>query len=66
MLDDLRARIGLHQSASPFAGVVEQAHTVTWTRDPFDRLIVAAAALHDAALITRDRRIREHFAAAIW
>jgi PIN domain nuclease of toxin-antitoxin system len=39
---------------------------VQWTRDPFDRLIVAQALLHDAPLITKDEHIRRHYAGALW
>ena len=35
-------------------------------RDPFDRLIVAQAKIGGGKLITRDRRIREHFTDAVW
>ena len=48
------------------SAVVSAAMSLTWTRDPFDRLIVATAVLHRAPLITRDRRIQEHYPAAVW
>lgn len=32
----------------------------TFHRDPADQIIVATARLHDAVLITRDRRLREY------
>ena len=38
----------------------------TWTRDPFDRLIVAQAFARGARLITKDRSIRRHFKDAVW
>lgn len=47
-------------------GVVHRAMSLTWTRDVFDRLIVATADLHHATLLTRDVRIREHFPSAVW
>ncbi len=50
----------------PFQAVIEASYDETWTRDPFDRLIVAQAKLGGGKLITRDRRIREHFASALW
>ncbi len=46
--------------------VVERAMTLSWTRDPFDRVIVATADLHGAPLLTRDERIRENYPAAVW
>jgi PIN domain nuclease of toxin-antitoxin system len=41
---------------------------VSWTRDPFDRLIVAQARCtrRSIALITKDRLIRRHFKGAVW
>ena len=50
----------------PFQTVIEASYDETWTRDPFDRLIVAQAKLGGGKLITRDRRIREHFSGALW
>ena len=45
---------------------VEAAERLSWTRDPFDRLIVAQASLAGAPLVTKDRMIRKHFAKAAW
>ena len=49
-----------------FAAVIAQARSMTWTRDPFDRIIAGQAAAHRASLITPDRQIREHFPGAVW
>ncbi|MGB0679193.1 MAG: PIN domain-containing protein [Polyangiales bacterium] len=46
--------------------VVETAWSITWTRDPFDRLIVAHAMAADARLITCDATLREHSKIALW
>ena len=43
-----------------------KALSYSWTRDPFDRMIVAQAALDGAKLITRDRNIRKNFKDADW
>lgn len=37
-----------------------------WTRDPFDRLIVAHSSLEQAPLLTADRTIRAHHPLAVW
>lgn len=38
-----------------------------WTRDPFDRMIVAQARAEAMApLITADRQIRRHYPKAVW
>ena len=39
---------------------------ITWTRDPFDRIIVAQAKIRNSALVTRDREIRLHYSKAVW
>lgn len=41
ILDSLRRDIGLETCKQPFASVVGEALALEWTRDPFDRLIVA-------------------------
>ena len=48
------------------ADVVRRAQAFDWTRDPFDRLLVATALLHEAPFVSRDRTITEHYPAAIW
>lgn len=62
----LSAAIGLQVSSSPFSEVVLEALSEGWTRDPFDRMIVAHAKLDNAMLLTRDQSIHEHCKAAIW
>jgi PIN domain nuclease of toxin-antitoxin system len=49
-----------------FAEIVNASLAYSWTRDPFDRLIVAQASLDDATLVTRDRTIRKNYAKALW
>ncbi|MCL4835439.1 MAG: PIN domain-containing protein [Caldilineaceae bacterium] len=66
ILADLSQRIGLTLCDRPFAGVVSQALTLAWTRDPFDRLIVAQAALHGDVLISKDQQILANYAHARW
>lgn len=57
--------IGLKICDLPFAAVAKKAIGERWTRDPFDRFIVAQARLSAAHLITRDRAIKAHYSAAI-
>lgn len=63
---DLRERIGLELSDISFGAVVASAAPLNWTRDPFDRLIVADALAAGTALLTKDAEIREHCSAAAW
>jgi PIN domain nuclease of toxin-antitoxin system len=62
----LAADIGLRICDLPFRKIVDQALTERWTRDPFDRLIVANAKSAGAALVTRDERIRKNYSRALW
>src|SRR3972149_3014152 len=52
---DLRLRLGLAVEDRSMETVTERALKVAWTRDVFDRLIVAQAALDGAELVTSDR-----------
>jgi PIN domain nuclease of toxin-antitoxin system len=63
---DLSDRIGLEVCEKDFNAVVSQALTLTWTRDPFDRVIVANAKLSDNILISKDPSILENYAHARW
>lgn len=66
VLPALAREIGLEIGTTPFPKVVAAARELSWTRDPFDRLIVAEAALAGARLVTKDRLIRKHSPAAVW
>jgi PIN domain nuclease of toxin-antitoxin system len=66
VLQDLAADLGVLEVDTPLHEVVACAESLSWTRDPFDRLIVATALFHEAPLVTRDARISEHFSAAVW
>jgi len=63
---DMSSELGLRVGETAFAPVVISAARISWTRDPFDRLIVAQAAAEEAGLITRDRAILEHYRRAEW
>lgn len=44
----------------PLLALVRQSLEVTWTRDPFDRFIVAHSMARRVPLCTTDRAIRDH------
>lgn len=46
--------------------LIYEALDLNWTRDPFDRLLVAHCIHRDAQLLTKDRVLLEHYAKAIW
>jgi PIN domain nuclease of toxin-antitoxin system len=63
----LNGEIGLTVCDHPFPIIAETALGETWTRDPFDRLIVAHARSNGAApLLTRDTAIQANYPNARW
>jgi PIN domain nuclease of toxin-antitoxin system len=66
VVERLSSEIGLAVCPLPFESVVENALDQSWTRDPFDRLIVATALANNAPLITKDEEIRRHYRRSIW
>lgn len=66
ILRHLENAIGLAICGKSFEAVVELAEGFAWTRDPFDRIIVAQAALDLDHLITKDARMHEHYQKAVW
>ena len=63
---DLADRIGMRVCDKDINAVISQAIPLKWTRDPFDRFIVAQAALNDNILISKDQSILEHYVHARW
>ena len=62
----LEADCGVAMTSGAVADVIAHAMSLSWTRDPFDRLLVATAALQGTKFVTRDRTIRQHFVGAVW
>jgi len=66
VIEDMTRSIGLKICTHAFDPVIEKAVLQLWTRDPFDRIIVAQAALKSSLLVTKDGTIREHYPRAAW
>jgi PIN domain nuclease of toxin-antitoxin system len=66
VMTSLAAEIGLQICDMTFRMVVDRALHEIWGRDPFDRLIVANAKAASAPLATKDGRILDNYARAIW
>ena len=66
VLETLAKDIGLSVADVSFAQVMKVAETLSWTRDPFDRMIVAHAVIADALLVSKDALIRKHCPNAVW
>jgi len=57
--------IGIVESKEPMSNVVRHALPLRFTRDPFDRLIVAHAELLRATLVTLDATMQGNYAGAL-
>lgn len=65
ILEALAEDLDLRVCGRPFADIARAAASERWTRDPFDRIIVAQARIAKAPLITRDTTIQSHYGKAI-
>jgi PIN domain nuclease of toxin-antitoxin system len=66
MLAALRQSIGVQVDDVSLAELVQAAQGLSWTRDPFDRLIAAHAIVADVPLLTADKTIQENLPLAAW
>ncbi len=66
MLAALRQSIGLEVDDVSLAKLTDAASTLSWTRDPFDRLMAAHAIVADVPLVTADRTILANLPQATW
>ncbi len=62
----LKNKLSLQQSQTPIDSLIYAATSLEWTRDLFDRLIVADCIANGAKLITKDAIILEYYADAVW
>ena len=66
MLAALRQSIVLEVADVSLTTLTDTAVGLTWTRDPFDRMIAAQAIVADVPLVTADRTILTNLALATW
>jgi PIN domain nuclease of toxin-antitoxin system len=66
VVQDLAVRIGLEVDDISLRELIAHAEHLSFTRDPFDRLIVAHAAVREAPLLTADKVLHKHYRHAIW
>lgn len=62
----LEKDIALKRTEYPFFEIVRVGIHLKWTRDPFDRLIMAETSLAKGFLVSKDQTIRKHFLQAVW
>ncbi len=66
IIDTLNHEIGLEVHDYSLEALIASALEISWTRDPFDRLITAHAKAANKFLITSDKTIQKHYSKAIW
>jgi PIN domain nuclease of toxin-antitoxin system len=66
VVDDLTARFEIVVADVSAAALCRAAIGLTWTRDPFDRLLAAHATVANLPLVTKDATLRQHLPLAWW
>ncbi len=66
VVQDLEMRIGLKTCDLSFETVIKYALDQTWTRDPFDRIIVSHASIRSSKLVTKDSTIYKNYKHTLW
>ena len=66
VVEDLEKRIGLKVCMLPFERVMRCALEQSWTRDPFDRIIVSQAGINSSKLVTKDDTIHKNYPHTLW
>jgi PIN domain nuclease of toxin-antitoxin system len=67
LLKKIEHEVGLRVCDLPFSTIAGAALDEKWTRDPFDRLIVAnAKAKGFAWIISADEQMRKHYPRTVW
>jgi PIN domain nuclease of toxin-antitoxin system len=66
IVEYLESAVRLQVCTIPFHRIALEALGLKWTRDPFDRLIVAQAACAKSALLTKDAMLRQNYPQACW
>ncbi len=62
----LEQHIGLTVCSKKFELICKNAALQKWTRDPFDRLITAQAAVTKSILLTKDTTIHKNYPQVVW
>ena len=66
IVSSLAKTINLKVCKSSFDTVGHESVKHNWTRDPFDRVIVANASFSGSLLLSRDRKILDNYDGAVW
>jgi PIN domain nuclease of toxin-antitoxin system len=63
---DVLSEHGVGEAPGDIRAIGQYARSLGWTRDPFDRFIVAHALATGALLLTADETLRAHCPQAYW
>lgn len=66
VVTELSNSIGLKVCDKNINNIINNSMTHNWTRDPFDRIIVANAAIDGDFLVTKDQTILENYSKALY
>jgi PIN domain nuclease of toxin-antitoxin system len=66
IISHLSEQIDLKICNKNFNDIISIALTITWTRDPFDRIITANALLNNNTLLSKDQNILSNYLYAKW
>lgn len=66
VISTLTDRLDLQVSSPNLNLIVYAAIKISWTRDLFDRIITAEAAMNNAPLVTADRVISKNYSGVVW
>ena len=66
IIANLSEQIGLKICKKNFNDIISISLTITWTRDPFDRIITANAPLNNNMLLSKDQNILNNYLYAKW
>ena len=66
IIEYLANQANLRICQKDFSLIIQQAMQITWTRDVFDRLIVANAMVNENILLSKDHKILENYTHARW
>ena len=66
IMKTLSQEIGLKECKQNFKKIISESIKIKWTRDPFDRIIVAQAICKEALMLTKDKNILENYSNAFW
>jgi PIN domain nuclease of toxin-antitoxin system len=66
IINELMKTLALQILDIPLEKIILEAIKLSWTRDPFDRIIVASAQINNALLLTKNTHIAKHYRHTIW